>query len=263
MRKYIFNFIIVILMFISMILSTFSITILNDKYIYKYLDKINYYDEVYSNIKEQFTDNLLSSGLDEETILKSVNKEYVEQDINTTVKSLLNHTKLELKSNEIKNNINNNINLLLNNKDFTNEDKKNIDNLVNTLVDIYNREIAISINHISKISKIIKYLKYGVILLNILLLLIILIRIIYMVVKKRYNELGISIMSLGFISILFKYLVGYKYMSILIFNKTLSNMIVNLIKNYITYIFIEGLFFTILGLIIIIVSEYRSNKLKN
>ncbi|MCI8671577.1 MAG: hypothetical protein HFI36_06080 [Bacilli bacterium] len=258
------NFTLSISIFLLIVLSIFSITIFNEKYLLNYLTKENYYEKSYQSIVEHFENNLIQSGIEENIIEKVIKKEYVIEDINSIIANIYTNKQISINSINIRTNFNNTITDILkeHNRYPSIEEQNDIKVLEDKLANIYEKELLYSPDLINKLYQninILKKLTY-VLILIISLIIINLLAIIIYHLKDIKKNIGIALLSSGLIFTAIKYYIGDTFKYILFINKNFSELVINIITNILKYVGIIGLILGLLGFILIILSIFKKKN---
>ena len=265
---YIMNFFLVIFVFTLSSLLIFSNTILNKQYVKEILEKNNYYEKTYYNIQNDFENYILQSGLDKDILNNLYDMEKVNSDINMVIDAIYDGSEIKVDTTKIIQELDDRINEVLkqNNREPEKEEREEIEIFENTIAQVYYDGITYSIDDVKEISNIIKQLKVAIkniemilIVVSILELLIIL--FINKSVRKNANTLGIMMLTVGIIGIAIKILIGDRTHDILILNLAFSASLIDLINSIISKFFILGVTMSVLGLVIIILSNCLKRKL--
>lgn len=265
---YIMNFFLVIFIFTLSSLLIFSNTILNKQYIKEILEKNNYYEKTYYNIQNDFENYILQSGLDKDILNNLYDMEKVNSDINMVIDAIYDGSEIKVDTTKIIQELDDRINEVLkqNNREPEKEEREEIEIFENTIAQVYYDGITYSIDDVKEISNIIKQLKVAIkniemilIVVSILELLIIL--FINKSVRKNANTLGIMMLTVGIIGIAIKILIGDRTHDILILNLAFSASLIDLINSIISKFFILGVTMSVIGLVIIILSNCLKRKL--
>ena len=260
---YFLEFILTILTFITIILLILKTTILNNTYLKNKLMEINYYDELYLDIKNDFDNYIMQSGFDISIVDNLFTKDDLKKIINNNVDNFYRGKKIEVDTSNIKNKLENNIDNYLNSNNIRVNDKSNVDLFVKEITNIYRDRILINekfANLSSKFYQINNLINVSIIgLLVIEMLLFIITKFIF---KKI--TLTIPILSSTLLLILFYFLILKKINIeyIIFWNSYISNLIKNIFFDILTivkYLVIIGIVVEIVKLIIIGVKKSSKN----
>lgn len=262
--KHIYSFLLSITMFLLIIVLLANNLILNEKGLKKQLSNVNYYDNVYLSILESFENNTLESGLNIEKIKESVTKSAVKEDIDNMIDFLFYGETLKTNKVQIKNNIDEIINQSLKeaNREPDVEEKKDISRLEENLAQIYEDEILIMPNILSKVNIVILKVKE---ILNTLLIILVMLTIMFTCIivrrsKLLLNSIGISFTSLGLLLLSMKLIILPSYQNILIISEIFSKTCISIIDSYFLAISIVGIVSLISGISLIILSQIKYSK---
>ena len=125
-------------------------TIFDDAYLIKHLEKNNYYNELYSSIKEEMSYYIIQSGLSEEILDDIYSEEMISDSVIILINDFYNGNELKVETEIVKNNLKSNIDKYLLKNNIVVDDRKALDLFVDEMIKIYDQEIRLS-NSISKV----------------------------------------------------------------------------------------------------------------
>lgn len=205
--KIIITIIISILIILEILLNVLTNTMLKEEYILKKLEESNYYERIYQEIQNVFSNYILQSGLDETTIQDICTKEQVQQDIKIIINNMYQGTENKISTKTVKEKLKENIQKQLENTVITDHTEKAINRLIDTVGKEYENKVMQTQNDkiingiIEKGNKQIK-----VFILAIYMLMLMLIISLILIIKKRQKIIlwiGISMLISGaFLAIL-------------------------------------------------------------
>lgn len=250
----IFNIIVILLILSLNVLLVFSNTIFNKNYVIKKLQKNNYYEKTYYDIKENFKNYIMQSGLEENVLDDLYSMEKIQNDVNMVLDAIFENKEIKISTDEIRKKLDDRINEVLeeNNRVPDKTEKESIQTFEDTIVNEYIEGIVFSENYVKQIkngySKIIKIVKFGEILLIVLTAIILII----MFSKKILREnIGMILFAVGIMQIIIRILVGKRLNYILILNSTFSQSLISLLNSVVNIILVIGFIDVILGIIFI------------
>lgn len=264
---YIINFLLVILIFLLSSLLILSNTVLNKQYVKEVLIKNDYYERTYGNIKEDFKNYIMQSGLQESILEDLYDREKVNSDIDMVIDSIFENKKLNIDTKTITKKLDNRINAVLenNNRRPEAEEREEIKIFENTIAEVYTDGIVYSSESILEIANI--YSKIQPLIIKIanlfgvlILALLVIIFVINRNLNKNINAVGIALFSSGLLGIIIKILIGDRTHNILVLNTTFSESLIYLINSIVDIFFITGMTMTIIGFVLIIVSNIQKRN---
>ena len=263
---FIINFLITISLFLVITCLILSQTLCNKNYIINKLNKYNYYDSVYDDIKQEFKQYIVQSGFDEEAIYGIYSKEIVTNDINSLINYLYEFDNLEISTEIIKNNLDEEIErqILEMNVHLDTQQQKEVDRFKDVLVDSYNNKIIYSKKYLDKAKSIYNKININTITIILSIISIILIVIEYLIVRSKYilNLLTRNLFSISIIGIIINIIIKNRISNILVINKYFSSFIINIISNILNnYIYIS-IILILLGIIMEVISIKNIKKNK-
>ena len=263
---FIFTIILTILILSYVIIKLCSSTVLNENYVISKLEENDYYNKTYELVESNFENYIQQSGLDEEVLKDIITKDEIEEDTKSILNNIYSGIGDNISTEKIKERLTQNIDKSLENKKLSSSEKEAIDDFIDKIgneyeTTIFHTNYEKSLSNMYK--KIIKMVSFGekVILVSIgffvILILIINTRRIY----KSISAIGISMISSGVIFIIAKIYINtkIKIQTITVLNRvcstTLRNILQELLDNIITY----GIIFSVIGLVLIILSNLIHN----
>jgi len=199
---YLLGFVSSILLVIFILLAIFKFTVFNQEYVLNILDINNYYENIYKDIKKDFSNSLRSSGVDDMVLDGIYSSSGTERDIKNYIASMYSGSKYEVNSSEIKEKLNNNIDKYL--KDNNLEANKNsLNKYIDGVVSIYENQIELYGYLDGGIQKFVKFGKFiDLFIAVILILFVITFAVLRYVLHRRYS--GVIALSSGLMIIYLK-----------------------------------------------------------
>jgi hypothetical protein len=256
--KYILGLLLTISIFFVFILLLAKLTVLNENYIYKTMDKIDYYNKVNETIKTKLIQNNMSSGFDDEILDDIYTINNIKKDVKSTINSLYTNKELKIDTNEIKNKLTINVDNYIKENKIKISDKKALDEHINILVKVYIDEITYYSYLNGYVDKIVKINKYANISLIIMVCLTILLLVLLLFIIKQ-NILPACLMAVGLFMIFMYYhtLINIDYQTITIISTNFSILIRNIGKNLMNIYTISSYIFIGLGLFLGIIKKIK------
>lgn len=152
--SYYFSMMVLSIVVLGLSLTTLlKFTIFDDAYLIKHLEKNNYYNELYSSIKEEMSYYIIQSGLSEEILDDIYSEEMISDSVIILINDFYNGNELKVETEIVKNNLKSNIDKYLLKNNIVVDDRKALDLFVDEMIKIYDQEIRLS-NSISKVQDI-------------------------------------------------------------------------------------------------------------
>ena len=107
--SYLLAIIFVILISATILLSMVNAVVFSKSNLKKQLDKVDYYTQINTIIKEASNNYIMQSGFDESIMDNVVEKEKINEDINNVIDSIYNNEELTISTEQIKTNLNKNL----------------------------------------------------------------------------------------------------------------------------------------------------------
>ena len=242
--------------------TSFSNTILSEKYVKKVLNKNNYYELTYNTIKEDFENYTpqLRIGENETSLDDIIDKKSVEIAINDLIKSIYHNKKITIDTSNVEEKLNTKIENALReyNRIPNTEEQKALEEFKKEIITVYKNQILYSEKHISKLPNIYQKINNLVPSIKGILLFLIVIFVVAMIIiqndrKQSIKNMGIILLTTGILNIIIKYLCIDRISHILILNENISRVFVYIIRDILTKIATLGIILGIVGLIGIII----------
>lgn len=252
MRPIISNILLIIesiLLFLITGMFILKITVLNENYIIKKLNKTNYYETVYNEASDTMAYIARKSNIKERLLNNTYTQEDIKKDINSFVKNFFNGKKIEINTELLKENINRNIESYEEEKNTKIEDKTKKE-FINKITETYKNEIRLMNNYEKESKTLNKYVNLN----NILLLLFIVDLVVLLIINKkifRKKEFNIILFSSSLsLLITFIYTKFLNLKDIFIYNENVSKVVRRVVidPTYLIIIFI--IIYTALGIYI-------------
>ena len=243
---------------------------LDKKYLLNKFDEIILYNSVYEEVRDGFENYIYQSGLDISIIDKICSKEKVKNDIISVVNSMYNNEEVEIKSEEIRENLDSAINEYVNKqgRKLSKEELENIEKFEDLIENSYKEKIGIYQKGSDKVSdklpmilsSIKKFQIYSFIGTALALILIIIINSKKISIAGSF--LGVSLLSSGIIILVSKSVIKYKISidNLVLFTKSLSVAIINILNSILDSIQAIGIRYIVVGILIILLMNFLSLK---
>lgn len=249
--NFILNFVMSILVLVVISIIIISNTVFNKEYIKQKLFENKFYDRAYSDIKEDFENYTMQSGLELDILNDLFSKDKVIDDINSKIDSIYSGNKIEIETDSIRNELDARINRELekNSRFPSNEEKDSIKKYEDAIIDSYNNGILygyeIDLNQ-EILKNIQKYCILGIVIISIILI----------IINKSFLKysacIGINLIFSGIIFILLRVLIEKRIQHILILDAKFSWFLVNGLNDIILRFFKAGIVAISIGFALIV-----------
>ena len=268
--SYVLAFIIIILLTSSVLCTIISNALLNEKFVLEVLEKNEYYSKIYNEIMQNFKNNTIQSGLEENVLDGIISEEQVKKDIIALIGSIYENKDIKINTETVKTKLQQNINEVIaeNNKKVSKDEQEEIDIYINTIANIYKDGIVYEDEYIHKVSNVVAKL-YGLIkkVKIILYIATIVIAIIVIILNKieSIKFFSISTTAIGILLIITKIIeiITMKTQNILILNQAFSKIVINIIEVIMSKFLIYGIVFLIVGMLLNIASNVKFHSKKH
>jgi len=260
--KYIIEFLMAIIISLLAITLILKFTILKEDYILNKLEKNNYYEDLFNDIKEEMSYYVTQTGFDNNILDNVITKEELKKEVNKVINALYNDKEVSIDTSVIKERLNTNINNFLKN---TNKeaDKESLNIFINQITDIYYK----SLTFVENLNEYTSYINIINLVLNILLIATIIILILlslYIIFVSKEIPFDTPLITLGILMIITNFLIK-SYIdidNIMFYNNSISLIIKETIKDILSKINLTGIIGIILGIIISTANGYILFKRK-
>lgn len=265
----ILSFLLIILIAIILATNILENKILNKNYVLSKLDETEFYLQISREVENGFENYIYQSGLPEDTIKDLFTDDIIKEDVNSLINKVYDGTDIKLNSEKIRENLDTKINIYLEseNKKMNNQGKENIKKFEDLIVNEYTKNVNVSNTLYNKLHdgiEILRKIDDRIGNLPIIITIIVVVIIIVINIKNLLNAInyfGISLLSLG---ILIKLGVNVIFNNInldnlLILTSSLSNLLINIIKDILYELSENANLFIVAGIIAIFVTAILKN----
>lgn len=272
--------IILMLVLIIEVLGIFFITllkntILSKDYLLKELDKVGYYLTTKSEIEDAFKYYVLQSNLDDACVTDLITVDRIKKDTNIVFNKSFVGSKEEITVDDIKKELESRIeDKLINeyNHTMTESEKKDINTVVNVIVENYTNNMNTmksTVDTIASVSKKLDIIKkqYIFILIATTVLTAVMLSVVYIVGSKNKKMIINKYQAIAFMTVGAMVIIAVIAFSsavhedqIQIFTKGITNVIIDIIKNIKTIVWIFGITTFSIGLILAIIKNVMMRK---
>ncbi|MBR2786203.1 MAG: hypothetical protein IKD76_01685 [Clostridia bacterium] len=261
--SYILAVVISILMISVVLLGSINSKLLNKDNMKKSFKESDYYYNLYAIIKESTENEVMPSGF-EETVLDNVfTEEKVKTDVDTLIDCVYDNKKFEVSTEKIEDALEANIQKEIQEKNYvvTEETQENINEFKNAIIDTYKNHISYSEDTVNQISGYLQKIKDLVkIVLIILYVLLAVLLIILFVVYAPATGIVFLVSGLFFIVLNVYSGTAVAVNNILLFNWAFSKTMIYVLNNVLEDLWVKGIILSIIGVGIIIATEYFKAK---
>ena len=227
-----------------------SSTFFNKEYVKEKMRENRFYEKTYSDIKEDFENYTMQSGLELEILEGLFTKDKVEKDINSKIDAMYGGKKVKIETDSIRMELDSRIDLALeeNNRVPSENEKKSIQKYEDVIVDcyqsgiLYGRDFSISSKYLGLAKNI---CIIAMIVISILLL------IINRSILKYISFIGVNLLFSGILCASVKFLLEKRIQHILILDAKFSKLLVNCLNDIIGKFHNFGIIAVLLGVILI------------
>ncbi len=258
--SYLILFVESILLFILTTLLITKFTIFNTSYIRNTLEKNNYYQDLYDDIKVEMSYYTNQSGFEDSILDDTFTIGEVRYETNKYIENIYKGKTLNIDIINLQSRLNNNINEYVRNQNFKVIDQKEIDKFIQTMCEVYQDEIKLmgyAEKGASIVTKIISLSNKLIIVLSVALVLLI---VLNTFVLKR-NNFAIVLYTSAFIILFcnhyFKANIDIK--NIFIYSKLVSDIIKHIINSLLHISIIISIIYIILGIILAMTKKLKKS----
>lgn len=269
--KTILNFVVITVLSILLIVYTglniFSKTLLRKDYILTKMEENNYYEKLVEYVNSSFENYIYQSGLDEEVIKNIVTEEKIKSDTNAIIDNVYEGKEFSVDTQSIKDKLLSNISDSINGRSFSATEQKAVDAFAKNICSAY-EDTLLHTNYVQKVhsvySQITEYkdLANKIILGSSVVCVILLMLINIKEKAKILSTLAIAVLVAGAFLILLNVYIKARINinNIVIFSDAISEIVVKIISNILEQIMNNGIIYTIIGFVGIVISSIFSSK---
>ena len=268
--KYIFAIILYLSLTIVVLINILNSTISSKEYILNKLEESNYYNNIYTEVENNFENYIYQSGLDPIVLENIVSRDKIKEDTNIIISNIYDGNNKGIDLEVIRNNLSTNIDKSLEDRYLSEENKKAINKFIDIIINEY-EDTIMNTYYSSKINTGISSINNKINMINIIMIILVIISILSLIllnIKKKRRKLsifGIPLLALGLLLItIYLYIIlNTDINNIVILNDAISIAVHYILNGIVVKFLINGSIFTILGILIIIIGNMlRYRKVK-
>ena len=268
--KYIFAIILYLSLTIVVLINILNSTISSKEYILNKLEESNYYNNIYTEVENNFENYIYQSGLDPIVLENIVSRDKIKEDTNIIISNIYDGNNKGIDLEVIRNNLSTNIDKSLEDRYLSEENKKAINKFIDIIINEY-EDTIMNTDYSSKINTGISSINNKINMINIIMIILVIISILSLIllnIKKKRRKLsifGIPLLALGLLLItIYLYIIlNTDINNIVILNDAISIAVHYILNGIVVKFLINGSIFTILGILIIIIGNMlRYRKVK-
>lgn len=268
--KYIFAIILYLSLTIVVLINILNSTILSKEYILNKLEESNYYNNIYTEVENNFENYIYQSGLDPIVLENIVSRDKIKEDTNIIISNIYDGNNKVIDLEVVRNNLSTNIDKSLEDRYLSEENKKAINKFIDIIINEY-EDTIMNTDYSSKINTGISSINNKINMINIIMIILVIISILSLIllnIKKKRRKLsifGIPLLALGLLIItIYLYIIlNIDINNIVILNDAISIAVHYILNGIVIKFLIEGFIFIGLGLLIIIIGNMlRYKKVK-
>lgn len=268
--KYIFAILFYLSLTIVVLINILNSTILSKEYILNKLEESNYYNNIYTEVENNFENYIYQSGLDPIVLENIVSRDKIKEDTNIIISNIYDGNNKGIDLEVIRNNLFTNIDKSLEDRYLSEENKKAINKFIDIIINEY-EDTIMNTDYSSKINTGISSINNKINMINIIMIILVIISILSLIllnIKKKRRKLsifGIPLLALGLLLItIYLYIIlNIDINNIVILNDAISIAVHYILNGIVVKFLINGSIFTILGILIIIIGNMlRYRKVK-
>lgn len=268
--KYIFAILFYLSLTIVVLINILNSTILSKEYILNKLEESNYYNNIYTEVENNFENYIYQSGLDPIVLRNIVSRDKIKEDTNIIISNIYDGNNKVIDLEVVRNNLSTNIDKSLEDRYVSEENKKAINKFIDIIINEY-EDTIMNTDYSSKINTGISSINNKINMINIIMIILVIISILSLIllnIKKKRRKLsifGIPLLALGLLLItIYLYIIlNIDINNIVILNDAISIAVHYILNGIVVKFLINGSIFTILGILIIIIGNMlRYRKVK-
>ena len=265
--KYIFAIILYLSLTIVVLINILNSTILSKEYILNKLEESNYYNNIYTEVENNFENYIYQSGLDPIVLENIVSRDKIKEDTNIIISNIYDGNNKVIDLEVVRNNLSTNIDKSLEDRYLSEENKKAINKFIDIIINEY-EDTIMNTDYSSKINTGISSINNKINIINIIMIILVIISILSLIllnIKKKRRKLsifGIPLLALGLLLItIYLYIIlNIDINNIVILNDAISIAVHYILNGIVIKFLINGSIFIVLGLLIIIMGNMLKYK---
>ena len=254
--KYIFAIILYLSLTIVVLINILNSTILSKEYILNKLEESNYYNNIYTEVENNFENYIYQSGLDPIVLENIVSRDKIKEDTNIIISNIYDGNNKVIDLEVVRNNLSTNIDKSLEDRYVSEENKKAINKFIDIIINEY-EDTIMNTDYSSKINTGISSINNKINIINIIMIILVIISILSLIllnIKKKRRKLsifGIPLLALGLLLItIYLYIIlNIDINNIVILNDAISIAVHYILNGIVVKFLINGSIFTILGIL--------------
>ena len=265
--KYIFAILFYLSLTIVVLINILNSTILSKEYILNKLEESNYYNNIYTEVENNFENYIYQSGLDPIVLENIVSRDKIKEDTNIIISNIYDGNNKVIDLEVVRNNLSTNIDKSLEDRYLSEENKKAINKFIDIIINEY-EDTIMNTSYSSKINTGISSINNKINMINIIMIILVIISILSLIllnIKKKRRKLsifGIPLLALGLLLItIYLYIIlNIDINNIVILNDAISIAVHYILNGIVVKFLINGSIFTILGILIIVIGNMLRYK---
>lgn len=271
--KKIITFILMLIVTIStltyIIINLINNSIMEETYILSKLSKNSYYAKTYNLLESNFENYVQQSGLEENVIRNIATEEQIKKDTQIILANIYDGTNEEISTEPVRTKLDENIKKSLGSRTLNQSEINAIEQFKNVICEEYKKTIlhtGYEKNIFNLYQKTAKYIKLAqkimILTSGIAIILIIILR--SHKIYKAISCIGTAMLSTGGLLLALSYWIKIKIdlASISILNEAFSDVVTNILQENASKLLKNGVIFTAIGLLLIIISNMVHNLKK-
>ena len=149
--KYIFAILFYLSLTIVVLINILNSTILSKEYILNKLEESNYYNNIYTEVENNFENYIYQSGLDPIVLENIVSRDKIKEDTNIIISNIYDGSNKNIDLEVVRNNLSTNIDKSLEDRYLSEENKKAINKFIDIIINEY-EDTIMNTSYSSKIN---------------------------------------------------------------------------------------------------------------
>lgn len=248
-KYYLINFLMSIVLLLTILSLVIRFTVLSPKYIESKIKNSNFIELLHNDLKENIDENLMSTGFKQEIIEELYSNNILENETEKLINSLNGNGSYEFSTSNFEENLKNNINEFLKEKNEKVEQSE-INNFIKEMTKVYKNNMVLY----NYMPKFINYYNLLKLLTTIFYVGGIIILATYIFIKRKelskYISIPLYFASFSLIFFYFYINLNFDIANFSFYSNSISILIKEILRNIMNITLISGIIFFILGILI-------------
>ncbi|MBR3162065.1 MAG: hypothetical protein IKF19_04975 [Bacilli bacterium] len=262
--SYLFTLVEAISLLLLVVLLVFNVTIFDSNYVIRMIDKTDYNDNLFEDIKKEMSYYTNQSGFSDSVLDNTFKKSDVRSDTNLLISNMYKGEETKINCSNLKESFNDNINEFLYKYNYTITSKEDIDSFTNKMADIYVSKIKVIDNSDKIFMKIKRILDIkDIAIIGLLLLFAIMLLLNNVICHVNSLDIVVYIDSILLLVARIYIINKIDIKNLYLYNENISAVLRNVIINVLNCYLVIIIMFFIIGLVLSICSVEKKKRIRH